>query len=88
MLSRQPEDVVLNVNNATVMRQHVLCAAAENPLVPDDTAYFSARLGNVVKDLRDNNMLEAAEYTSEYSSGYSAWKAAGWVTHPGKFQST
>lgn len=84
MLSRPPEEVILDIENASILRQHVICAAVEHPLFPQDTKYFGSKLGSVVKDLRKNGMLIPANRGTEggKKGDVSAWTAAPWICNP------
>ncbi|MBC7106169.1 MAG: DEAD/DEAH box helicase, partial [Firmicutes bacterium] len=51
LLGRVTEQAVVNTENDYVLRQHVLCAAAELPLGEEDAAWFGPRLPETAREL-------------------------------------
>lgn len=51
LLGRVTEQAVVNLENDYVLRQHILCAAAELPLTEGDVAWFGPRLLETAREL-------------------------------------
>lgn len=57
----QAETAVVDTDNPNILRQHVLCAAVEAPLCPDDVALFGRGLGHIMQRLRERDLLVKAD---------------------------
>ncbi len=59
--ARSPESAVLNPENSTIMEQHLVCCAAESPLLKDEILLENSTIASSVKDLsRIGSLLETA----------------------------
>lgn len=59
------EDCVIDLDNISIMKKHIICASSEKPIKEKDWKYFNkTNLEKVVNDLRDNNYVKG-----NYKSG-------------------
>jgi DEAD/DEAH box helicase domain-containing protein len=57
------EDAALNPNNKAILPDHVVCAADEQYLTPDDETHFGEELSDVVRAAEEQGRLRRAETT-------------------------
>ncbi|WP_321428921.1 DEAD/DEAH box helicase [uncultured Methanolobus sp.] len=55
---RDCEEAVINVSNRYIQAGHLLCAARELPLKPEDKVYFGPEFDTVVQVLEEEGLLE------------------------------
>jgi len=53
-----PEDAIADPENDQLLPRHVLCAATENWLKPEDEAYFGPDFPGIVADFEESGLLE------------------------------
>jgi DEAD/DEAH box helicase domain-containing protein len=55
---RDCEEAVINVSNRYIQAGHLLCAARELPLKPEDKSYFGPEFDTIVQVLEEEGLLE------------------------------
>ncbi|WP_440951959.1 DEAD/DEAH box helicase [Methanococcoides sp. FTZ1] len=58
LFRKECEEAVVNVFNRYIQAGHLLCAARELPLRPEDEKYFGSDLAEIVEVLEDEGLLE------------------------------
>ncbi|MFW6017694.1 MAG: DEAD/DEAH box helicase [Halapricum sp.] len=61
LFEREPETAITNPENERLLAKHVLAAARENWLSPDDGRYFGEQLSDLVVDLESAGELDRRE---------------------------
>lgn len=55
--SRGFEPVIVDTNNSRILSDHLLCAAAENPLRMEDKKYYGEKMTLVLQELKSKNKV-------------------------------